>query len=260
MGRLEGKVALITGAAKGIGRATAIYCAKEGAKVVITDIDQVGLYETAEEIRSQNGSVIAILQDVSNADDWRHVADVTREEFGKLHILVNNAGYLPIGSVETTSLDEIQRSFSVLVYGMFLGMQTVIPEMKKTKELCAILNVSSVCGAYVATENNFAYNAAKSAVVGMTKAAAVDLAGSNIRVNMIHPGTIGGTAISGTVLQGKMEKVKLSKIPLGRAGTPEEVAAVVSFLCSDEASYIHGTSVVVDGGQILGYRDPASFS
>ncbi len=260
MGRLEGKVALITGAAKGIGRATAMYCAKEGAKVVITDIDQVRLYEAAKEIRLQNGSVKAILQDVSNADDWRHVVDVTREEFGKLHILVNNAGYLPIGSVETTSLDEIQRSFGVLVYGMFLGMQTVIPEMKKTKELCAILNVSSVCGAYVATENNFAYNAAKSAVVGMTRAAAVDLAGSTIRVNVIHPGTIDGTAISGNVLQGKMKKIKLSKIPLGRAGTPEEVAAVASFLCSDEASYIHGASLVVDGGQILGYRDPASFS
>ena len=88
----------------------------------------------------------------------------------------------------------------------------------------------------------------------------MDLAGSTIRVNVIHPGTIDGTAISGNVLQGKMKKIKLSKIPLGRAGTPEEVAAVASFLCSDEASYIHGASLVVDGGQILGYRDPASFS
>ncbi|MGM9525081.1 MAG: SDR family NAD(P)-dependent oxidoreductase, partial [Peptococcaceae bacterium] len=146
------------------------------------------------------------------------------------------------------------------VFGVFLGMQTVIPEMKAMQEPCAILNVSSVCGAYVATGNNFAYNAAKSAVVGMTKAAAVDLAGSNIRVNVIHPGTIGGTAISAGVLQGKMEKMKLSKIPLGRAGKPEEVATAALFLCSDEASYIHGASLVVDGGQILGYRDPDSFN
>lgn len=260
MGRLEGKTAIITGAAKGIGKAVAMYFAKESAKVVITDIDKECLDKTVSEIQMQNGVVKAVRHDVSKADDWKHVLEVAEAEFGRLHILVNNAGILPLGSVETTSLDAMQKSFSVLVYGVFLGMQTVIPAMKKTEEPCAIVNMSSVCDAYVATNNNFAYNAAKSAVVGMTKAAAVDLAGSNIRVNTIHPGTIGGTAISADVLQGNVEKMKISKIPLGRVGKPEEVAVAVSFLCSDEAGYIQGASLVVDGGQILGYRDPASFN
>ena len=261
MGLLDGKTAIVTGAARGIGKAIALKFASEGANIAFTDlvIDE-NAENTAKEIEAMGVKAKGYASNAANFEDTAKVVEAIHADFGRIDILVNNAGYLPIGSVETTSLDEIQRSFGVLVYGMFLGMQTVIPEMKKTKELCAILNVSSVCGAYVATENNFAYNAAKSAVVGMTRAAAVDLAGSTIRVNVIHPGTIDGTAISGNVLQGKMKKIKLSKIPLGRAGTPEEVAAVASFLCSDEASYIHGASLVVDGGQILGYRDPASFS
>ena len=146
MGRLEGKTAIITGAAKGIGKAIAMYFAKEGAKVVITDIDKERLDETMTEIQMQNGVAKVVRHDVSKADDWKHVLEVA-EEFGKLHILVNNAGILPLGSVETTSLDAMQKSFNVLVYGVFLGMQTVIPAMKKTEESCAIVNMSSVCGA-----------------------------------------------------------------------------------------------------------------
>ena len=143
MGRLEGKTAIITGAAKGIGKAVTMYFAKESAKVVITDIDKERLDKTVSEIQMQNGVVKAVRHDVSKADYWKHVLEVAEAEFGRLHILVNNAGILPLGSVETTSLDAMQKSFSVLVYGVFLGMQTVIPAMKKTEEPCAIVNMSS---------------------------------------------------------------------------------------------------------------------
>lgn len=259
MKRLEGKIALITGAASGLGKAMAIKFASENAVVVITDIDQQGLDAVREEIIAKGGKAKTALLDVSCQEDWLRVLNEVKNSFGKIHILVNNAGYVPLGSVENVTIESFHKAFSVMVDGPIFGMQAVIPLMKETQEPCAILNVSSVCGAYVATENNLAYNTVKSAVVGLTKAAAVDLAKTNVRVNAIHPGTIGGTAISGKVLQGNTTKIKISKIPMGRVGKPEEVANTALFLCSDEASYIHGASLVIDGGQILGYRDPESY-
>lgn len=259
MKRLEGKIALITGAASGLGKEMAQRFAAEGASVIITDINQKGLFELQQEIEAFGGNSESYHLNVSSQNDWQYVLKEIRKNFGKLNILINNAGYVPLGSIEDVTVDSLKNAFDVMIFGPIFGMQTMLPLMKEADEACAILNVSSVCGAYVATENNLAYNAAKSAVLGITRAAAVDLAGTNIRVNAIHPGTIGHTAISGEVLQGDMINIKLSKIPLGRFGEPREVADTALFLCSDEASYIHGASIVIDGGQILGYRDSRSY-
>ncbi|MEE0509614.1 MAG: SDR family oxidoreductase [Peptococcaceae bacterium] len=259
MKRLEGKIALITGAASGLGRAMAQRFAEEGAFVIITDINLKGLAELQQVIETSGGHSESYFLNVSNQNDWQNVLIAVRTKYGKLNILVNNAGYVPLGNVENVTIDSLKNAFDVMVFGPILGMQTMLPLMKETDEACAILNVSSVCGAYVATANNLAYNTAKSAVLGMTKAVAVDLARTNIRVNTIHPGTIEHTAISDKVLQGDNIKIKLSKIPLGRFGEPREVADTALFLCSDEASYIHGASIVIDGGQILGYRDSSTY-
>lgn len=258
MERLAGKVALITGAAGGLGRAMAAAFAQEGAKVVLTDLNEAALVEAQADLQRYGENILALRHDVADAEDWQRVLEITEKVFGKLNIVVNNAGFLPKGSVEQETLTGLHHGFAVLVDGVFLGLSLTIPYLKKCQEPCAIVNVSSVCGAYVATEDNFTYNAAKSALVGMTKAAAVDLAGTNIRINSIHPGSI-RTAINAQALEGRSGRIKLSKIPLGRLGEPQEVAAAVVFLCSDEASYIHGASLVIDGGQILGYRDPESF-
>lgn len=259
MKRLDGKVALITGAASGLGKAMAVLFASEGATVVITDIDVEGLSALHAEISSDGGNAKSLTLDVSDQNAWMGVIETVKKDLGKLNILVNNAGYVPLGGIEDASCESVENGFAVMIYGPIFGMQAAIPLMKAGAEPCAILNVSSVCGAYVATENNLVYNTAKSALVGITRAAAVDLAKTNIRVNAIHPGTISGTAISGKVLQGDTTKIKLSKIPMGRLGIPEDVANTALFLCSDEASYIHGASLVIDGGQILGYRDPKSY-
>ena len=255
MKRLEGKIALITGAASGLGKAMAQRFATEGASVIITDINQKNLIKLQQEIESFGGQSVYLNLDVSSQTDWYHVSTEIRKNFGKLNILVNNAGYVPLGSIEDASVESLKNAFDVMVFCTIFGMQAMLPLMKAANDTCAILNISSVCGAYVATENNLAYNTAKSAVLGMTRATAVDLAGTNIRINALHPGTIEHTAISDEVLQGDVTKVKLSKIPLGRFGEPREVADTALFLCSDEASYIHGASIVIDGGQILGYRD-----
>lgn len=258
MERLAGKTAIITGAAGGLGKAMAAAFAQEGANVVMTDCNETALARAREELHGFGENILALTHDVSKEEDWQRVLATAEKTYGKVNIVVNNAGFLPHGSVEQETLEGMHRGFAALVDGVFLGMQMGIAYMKKCQEPCAILNVSSVCGAYVATEDNFTYNTAKSAVVGMTRAAAVDLAGSNIRVNTIHPGTI-KTAINKQALEGRSGRIKLSKIPLGRMGEPQEVAWAAVFLCSDEASYIHGTSLVIDGGQILGYRNPDSF-
>jgi NAD(P)-dependent dehydrogenase (short-subunit alcohol dehydrogenase family) len=259
MGKLVGKVAIITGAAGGLGKAMVTCFVHEGAKVVATDINETNLARLEDELQEYRKEIYTIKHDVSNEQEWENVVEFAIEKLGKINILINNAGYLPQGGVEEETLSGMKKGFDILVHGIFLGMNKSIPCMKKLEEPCAILNVSSVCGAYVATEDNFTYNAAKSAVVGMTRAAAVDLAGTNIRVNSIHPGTI-HTAINEHVLIGKAGEIKISKIPMGRVGEPKEIASVAAFLCSDEASYVNGTGLVVDGGQILGYRNPASFS
>lgn len=254
MGKFDGKVAVITGSASGICMETAKKLVSEGAKAVITDVNKELLDKVSEELMKAGGDILAIQHDVTSPEGWDKVFGEAVKKYGKVNILVNGAGILTRKSIMEETVDVMERAHAVMVFGMFLGIQKAIPIMKKCKEGCCILNIASVVGTFVGTGSSIAYNTAKGAVTGMTKAAAVDLAGTGIRINAVHPGTI-LTPMTAEKLENDpvYRKAKESKIPLGRVGLPEEVASAIAFLCSDEASYVHGASLVVDGGQILGF-------
>ena len=254
MGRFDGKVAVITGSASGICMETAKKFVGEGAKVVLTDVNKELLDKVAGELSGAGGDVLTVEHDVTSSKGWDRVFEEAVGKYGKVNILVNGAGILTRKSVTEETVEVMEKAHAVMVFGMFLGIQKAIPLMEKSGESCAILNIASVVGTFVGTGSSIAYNTAKGAVTGMTKAAAVDLAGTRIRINAVHPGTI-LTPMTAEKLENDpvYRRAKESKIPLGRVGLPEEVASAIAFLCSDEASYIHGASLVVDGGQILGY-------
>lgn len=254
MGKCEGKVVVVTGAAGGISFQTAKKFAEEGAKVVLADLNEELLASAAQTLLDEGKDVMYLKHDVTDGESWKRVIETTVEKYGKVNVLVNGAGILTRKSVREETVDMFRKAHEVMVFGMFRGIQTVIPYMLKTEEPCAILNIASVVGSFVGTGSSVAYNTAKGAVNGMTKAVAVDLAGTNIRINQVHPGTI-LTPMTAAKLESDETywAAKVAKIPVGRVGLPEEVANAIVFLCSDEASYIHGASLVIDGGQILGY-------
>ena len=254
MGYFSGKVAIITGGSSGIGEATAQYFAKEGAKVVITGTNASKLKKAAEKIEQNGGDILPIQHDVADEVGWLELVQKTVSQFGKINILINNAGTFLFDSVENESIEDMQRCYDTNVFGTFLGMKYVIPKMKENAEPCSIVNVSSVLGSFVAMGDSIAYNSAKAAILGMTKSSAIDVAGTNIRINAIHPGTVITPINASKFAEDEaFKQLKISKIPLGRIGQVEEIARTIGFLCSDKASYIHGTSLVIDGGQTLGY-------
>lgn len=259
MGKCEGKVVLITGAAGGISFQTERQFAKEGAKVVLADLNQELLDKSTQTLVQEGYDVKAVAIDVTDPQSWDRALQFTVEAYGKIHILVNGAGILTRLSVREETLEMMRKAHEIMVFGSFMGIQKVIPYMEKTNEPCAILNIASVVGSFVGTGSSLAYNTAKGAVNGMTKAIAVDLAHSNIRINQVHPGTILTPMTAAKIESDPVyRKAKEAKVPLGRVGRPEEVANAIVFLCSDEASYIHGSSLVIDGGQILGFVDGLS--
>lgn len=244
MGRLDNKVTLVTGASKGLGAETARQFIDEGAKVVLTDIE----VDSGQKLAAELGeNALFVKLDVSKAEDWEKVIQVTEEKFGPVDVLVNNAGvgiYKPIDDLTQNDLD---LTFQVDVYGVFLGMKAVLKSMKEHQS-GSIINISSVSGLRGAP-TGVAYNAAKFAVTGMTKAAAADLGDYNIRVNSVHPGTFETELAS----QGDVAEYvnELSKtILLKRLGKAKEVANMVLFLASDESTYCTGAEFVVDGGMI----------
>jgi cyclopentanol dehydrogenase len=254
MSKCAGKVVIVTGAAGGISYQTAKKFAEEGAKVVLTDLNEELLASGTEALKAAGGEVMYIQHDVTSEESWKNVFKKAKEQYGKINILVNGAGILTRKSVREEDAAMMEKAHQVMVFGMFKGIQTAIPYMEETQEPCAILNIASVVGSFVGTGSSVAYNTAKGAVNGMTKAIAVDLAGTNIRINQVHPGTI-LTPMTAEKIESDpaYRAAKVAKIPVGRVGLPEEVANAIVFLCSDEASYIHGASLVIDGGQILGY-------
>jgi cyclopentanol dehydrogenase len=254
MGKCNGKVVIVTGAAGGISFQAAKKFAEEGAKVVLTDLNEELLASGTEILKAGGGDVMYIKHDVTSEESWKNVFDKVKEQYGKVNVLVNGAGILTRKSVREEDASMMEKAHQVMVFGMFKGIQTALPYMEETKEPCAILNIASVVGSFVGTGSSVAYNTAKGAVNGMTKAIAVDLAGTNIRINQVHPGTI-LTPMTAAKLESDeaYRAAKVAKIPVGRVGLPEEVANAIVFLCSDEASYIHGASLVIDGGQILGF-------
>jgi meso-butanediol dehydrogenase/(S,S)-butanediol dehydrogenase/diacetyl reductase len=244
--RLRGKVAIVTGAGSGIGRATALLFAAEGAKLVVNDLNAEAATRVAKEIEAAGGIAASFPADVA---DPRQVEALVREatsRFGRLDVLVNNAAAVIPGPLESISDADWRRTQAVTLDGVFYGMRAALPVMA-AQGGGAIINIAS--GAAIAGEPGLAaYGAAKAAVVNLTKTAAVENAARGVRVNTILPGPIATppllAAVEATGGRAGWER----QIPCGRLGTPEEMAAVALFLASDEASYVHGAAIVADGG------------
>ena len=244
--RLEGKVALITGAAHGMGAEEARLFAREGAKVVIADIREDDARKVEAEISEAGGESMVIMLDVSQEDQWQTSVAAIVARFGRLDILVNNAGISGSGERDSGSTEAWDRLMDINAKGVFLGMKYAVPEMRETGG-GSILNISSISG-FVGQESvHPGYNASKGAVRLVTKAAAVRHAKEGIRVNSVHPGMMPPMLTSFQRGDSAREAL-VDAIPMGREGEPEEVANAVLFLASDEASYITGTELIVDGG------------
>ena len=249
----SGKVAFVTGGANGIGRATALAFAREGSSVVVADVSEAGNQETARMIEELGGRALAVRCDVSRAEDVKAALGQTIEVFGRLDFAFNNAGIEPRKPAPTADYDEEEwdRIFAINLRGVFLCMKHEIPLILKHGEGGAIVNTSSGAGV-IGIKGSPAYTAAKHGVIGLTRAAALDYAAQNIRVNAVCPGYI-DTPMMGRFTGGTPEgRAKVvAEEPVGRMGKPEEIAAAVVWLCSDEAAFMVGHAMVIDGGQTV---------
>jgi len=246
MGRLQGKTALITGAASGMGAAEAKMFAAEGAKVIVADVNDAGSKAVVQDITAAGGSAIAVHLDVSNAADWDAAIAEGVEALGDISVLVNNAGMMIMKPVQDTTEEEWDKIFSVNAKGAFLGTKAVLNSMKAAGS-GSIINISSIYG-IVGAPSAAAYQATKGAVRLLTKGTAVDYAPFNIRANSVHPGLIATGMTEDMLKDPDVTKALLGPTILARPAQPEEVASAVLFLASDEASYMTGAEIVVDGG------------
>ena len=244
MGRLDGKVAVITGGAGGMGKIHAKLFVAEGAKVVIADLSSSDGEKTAEELGEQ---AIFIELDVTDEENWTSLVEKTEERFGPINILVNNAGIVVSKSIQDTSLEDFRTTSRINQDGVFLGIKNIFGSMKKTGG-GSIVNISSISG-IVGNMNNSAYVASKFAVRGLTKAAAAEYASHDIRVNSVHPGTIRTPMTEQPDVQEMIKKIE-KQIPMQRIAEPEEISNLVLYLASDESTYSTGTEFVADGGLI----------
>ncbi|MFF1552975.1 SDR family NAD(P)-dependent oxidoreductase [Rhodococcus erythropolis] len=244
VGRLEGKVAIVSGAARGQGAAEAKLFAAEGAAVVITDIRDQELAGLRQEIEKDGGKVMMHRLDVTDEASWEKTVALTTERFGRLDILVNNAGILNMAGVEETTLDLWNQIIAINQTGTWLGIKTAVPAMRRSGG-GSIINVSSIYG-LVGSGAAAAYQSTKGAVRLLTKTAAVQYASEGIRVNSIHPGLIDTGMID--AVPSDFIPVVVSATPLGRMGTPTEIAQGALFLASDESSFATGSELVLDGG------------
>ncbi|MEV6343252.1 SDR family NAD(P)-dependent oxidoreductase [Actinoplanes sp. NPDC051851] len=244
MAQLTGKIALVTGGASGIGRQTALRFAAEGAKVVVADVQDGPGAEVVTEIEKNGGEALYLHLDVTSEEAWAAAVATVTEKYGVLDVLVNNAGLGQADTLETTSLALYEKVVAVTQTSVFLGTKAFAP-LLKLSTAASVVNTSSIFGASGGFGTSPAYHAAKGAVRTLTKNIAIEWAPLNIRVNSVHPGFIE------TAMMGDTDKEPyIATTPLGRVGQPHEVAAAITFLASDDASFITGAELFVDGGYI----------
>jgi cyclopentanol dehydrogenase len=247
MGRLDGKVALISGGARGQGAAETRLFVREGARVVFGDIlDEEGRQVEAE-IRAAGGEATYVHLNVTSEADWRAAVAVAVQKYGKLNVLVNNAGILIRAKIEETTEDEWDRIMAVNVKGVFLGTKHAIPAMRQAGG-GSLINISSTAGLVGSPGETAAYTATKGSVRLFTKATAVQHARDNIRCNSVHPGPIATDMIKDMLENPVLWEQRLRRLPMGRVGTPEDIAYGVLYLASDESSFVTGSELVIDGG------------
>ena len=245
--RLEGKVAIVTGGARGQGATEARMFAQEGAKVVIGDIrDELGMQVEAE-IRELGGEAVYLRLDVTSDDDWQRAVETAEQRFGKVDVLVNNAAIVLRKDIEETTADDWDNIMEINAKGVFLGTRAVIPAMRRAGG-GSIINISSISG--LVSIGPPAYIATKGAVRLFTKSTAIQYASENIRANSIHPGSVDTDMRREGMGDQTPEEIqaRIDNIPLGRVGTTEDISYGALFLASDESSFMTGSELVIDGG------------
>lgn len=246
--RLQDKVALISGGARGLGAAQARLFAKEGAPVVIGDVLEEEGRRTEAAVNEAGGVCLFVPLDVTREEAWAHAVAAVESRFGKLDVLVNNAGISIAGSIEDCTVKDWDRTFAINAKGMFLGTRAAIPAMRRAGG-GSIVNISSGAGIATAPGTPAAYAASKGAVRIFSKATAIQYAGENIRCNSVHPGPIETPMLRSARGSGTELDSTVQRIPLGRIGTPEEIAYGVLYLASGESSFVTGSELVIDGGR-----------
>lgn len=240
-GRVAGKVALISGAAQGMGASHARALAAEGARVVIADL----LAEKGRALAAEIGAdrAVFVRLDVTSEESWAAAVAETVDRFGSLDVLVNNAGVFTRGSVVDATVEDWRRTIDIDLTGNFIGMHASVEALKASGR-ASVINISSIAGV-TGFKNRAAYSAAKWGVQGLTRTSAMDLAPYGIRVNSVNPGSV-RTPLTGALRRG------LGQIPLGRDADPEEISQLVVYLASDESSFVTGSSITIDGGETAG--------
>ena len=247
MGRLDGKVALISGGARGQGATEARLFAREGARVVFGDILDAEGRQVEADIRAAGGEATYVHLDVTQEESWRAAVVMAEQRYGMLNILVNNAGILIAKNIEETTEDDWEQTLAVNLKGVFLGTKQAIPAMRRAGG-GSIINISSIDGLVGSPYSPPSYGATKGGVRLFTKATAVQHAKDNIRCNSVHPGPIVTPMIAQQLEDPARVEMRLRRIPLGRIGTVDDVAYGVLYLASDESSYVTGSELVIDGG------------
>ena len=245
--RLQNKVVLITGAAVGIGAEIAKRFAAEGAQVVIGDVNVVEARTTSESIRRSGGSARSVSLDVTKEESWKEALEGIRTAEGRLDVLVNNAVITKRIPITEMPLEDFEQIMAVNVRGVFLGIKHALPFMKQGGG-GSIVNISSICGLVGHKLTNETYTTSKGAVTLLTKSVAVRYARDNIRCNSIHPGTVDTPMVQALFTDPEKKRERLDEVPLGRLATAQDVANAALFLASDEAGFITGAALPVDGG------------
>lgn len=255
--RLQDKVALITGASSGIGRATCLLFAREGAKVVLVDINDEGGAQTQQAIKKEGGEAIYVHADISKAADCENMIKVAEETYGGLHVIFNNAGISHAADDDAlnTSEEVWDLTFAINVKGVFLGCKYAIPALRRAGG-GSIINTASFVALLGAATPQLAYTASKGAVLSMTRELATIHARENIRVNALCPGPLRTELLMKYLNTPEKKKRRLVHIPMGRFGEAEEIAKAALYLASDESSFVTGTSFMVDGGITAAYVTP----